>query len=152
MRKIGKYRGQIRKTKQWVYGYLVYSPSATSYCIVEIGNILPCDDAPLGDTISVYHEVEYKSIGEYTGLVDKNGKEIYEGDIFYEEESHTPMSEWGKYYVVYDNSESAFMLQYENHDKRLRYKFNALNIGNIIGNIYENNVLIENKQNNKEEK
>lgn len=68
MREI-KFRGKQTKNGEWMYGIPFFW--SNKMCDIQVEE---------NGYLKVYR-VDPNTVGQYTGLKDKNGKEIYEGDI-----------------------------------------------------------------------
>ena len=83
-----------------------------------------------------------ETIGQFTGLHDKNGREIYEGDIVVVDCSSIGGAFYdGVYTVRYFLPDCGFAL--EQLDKKSAIGFNECDIYEILGNIHENPELIQ---------
>ena len=88
------------------------------------------------------YEVIPETVGQYTGLTDKNGKKIFEGDIVNAQDdifgSPFCFGITGK--VVFE--ETAFFIEPEN-PMEAQWLFNECAIYEVIGNIHDNPELLK---------
>lgn len=120
------YRRTEYKYGDWVYGLLTRPYD-------EMFENLP---AEMTDTSGISGiEVDHESMGQYTGLLDKNGKKIFEGDIVRDADT----SDVGE--VYFDTDTARFVIEFQ----KMIVDFSDYNDGDVevIGNIYDNPELIK---------
>ncbi|MDO4929614.1 MAG: YopX family protein [Bacteroidales bacterium] len=129
-----KFRGYNAKNRKWLYGY---------YFVNRGEHFITPDEIyswpyPSADDFLVDPE----SIGQFTGLHDINGKEIYEGDIIkkvtYPFDSHYVVKWDAAYCSVKFYDVSFFKFYLTPHD------FETTEF-EIVGNIHENPELLKTK-------
>ena len=129
MREI-KFRG-ITEGGKWIYGGYVIRNGAHYILDGE------CDHLEIDGcekNILHFRIVKYKTVGQYTGLKDKNGKEIYEGDIVRVSPQNPIL-----YDIVWHEDLAKYCLHetYQGRESWLS-PYARVKTYEVIGNIYEN--------------
>ncbi len=118
------FRGYSTALRKWFEGDLVHSP--------DINHPVICNN-------DSFVNVSKKTIGQYTGLLDKDGKKIFEGDIVKHYHDKKFPESYSKGYVFWD-------------EEYLRWKRTSENVNcciandciyEVIGNIHDNPELLE---------
>ncbi len=147
-----EYRGKDIKTNEWIYGgyfkHLKRTPSPIGDSIKE-GDYQSLiiksgfSDWNMPKPLNCF-EVNEQTVGQYSGLKDKNDKKIYEGDLFYYRECLRQ--------VIYREDNLSFMaivpLKEDSNRGKCSFYLRDINTEyhlskiEIVGNIYDNPELI----------
>ena len=157
-----RFRGKDAKTGEWLYGYYV-EQHLPEYDTDQPDRITGYTNLPMlfndepGQRDGCYwHEVVYNTVGQFSTLRDKNGKEIYAGDIIYSEFLDGSNCHC---LVGWNDEEACFGLmdEYAFRSKQVGFnypKFDSLLLLNfrnhgtkfeVVGNIHDNPELIKRK-------
>ena len=126
----GKRKGNLC---EWVEGYLFeYDSPKSSYILGELDF-----RESIYDIWKCAEEVIPKTVGQFTGLTDKNGKKIFEGDIVRYMKNDVMV-------VVWNNESAAFVGAYS----AINFNYCASLMNGhmyleVIGNIHDNPELLE---------
>ena len=111
------FRGKQKNNGEWIYGDLV---TKQNICIAnDWHEVIRVDD---------------ETVGQYTGLTDKNGKKIFDDDIVKDIVG-------GIYKVVYDTEYMRFAFEQDSIKWGLE-GFDSVMDFEVIGNIYDNPELL----------
>ncbi len=130
-----KFRGRKINSGQWLYGDLMHDNVGGSYIYPIDAENLYKENAVIPDTVA-----------QFTGLFDKNGKEIYEGDIMQipPTECNNEItgvvefhSDRGSYLVRSFLSGTCYSLDFAVRERMVGEKR-----GEVVGNIHDNPELL----------
>lgn len=115
----------------WSYYWEKYATEAELYMDGSIDAIFEDDDG-------VPHHENTDLVVEFkTGLKDKNGKEIYEGDIV--KYAYTRCN----YIVVYRRYDASFVLENDDREEVIHFRYDRQSDYEVAGNIHDNPELLE---------
>ena len=123
------FRGKTLDNGEWVYGSLF----GKRHIAVEIRE----GEEPVSSFgVATYRWVEVipETVGQYTGLDDKNGVKVFEGDVL--------VYNGDEFLIFWDKERSGFYLNYWQYDEQ--YDFSEFwPTSEVIDNIHDNAAYIE---------
>lgn len=126
------FRGKRKDYGKWIEGYYLHQNKRRF--VNETHYIVSVD--------GFYHSIDPSTVCQFTGLYDKNGRKIFEGDLiefadFFESEIHRGVACWGDLAFWFDCTET------EGDEGIYSLAYISANILEVIGNIYDNPGLLE---------
>lgn len=130
------FRGKRCSTKEWIEGYYFIYPLLFSE-VLQSHIFIQSYDAETGKGSNMIYSVIPETVGQFTGLFDRNSKKIFEGDIIENITDHSMTV------VRWYDEHSTFMLYSEMKNKVYFLYDNDFKSIDVIGNVYDNPELLK---------
>lgn len=123
------FRGKRKENDEWVFGDLIHEPWASCIQVIEKDNINPFKIK------RTKYSVHKETVGQYTGLLDKNIERIFDGDI-----------------LKLDGEDGFFVLEFQEDTARFVMSGDSMVVDfdnfwsyevEVIGNIHDNPKLLK---------
>lgn len=145
------FRGKRKNNNEWIEGF-VFDDDMVENPKIFIGSLViepykGTADDEWDITGVAFDEVNPETVGQFTGLLDKNGKKIYEGDIVKCNHGITWLIDFElNAFVVKDYSMEIYFALFEQWEydwKNKKHIPPSPNKFEVIGNIFDNPELLE---------
>lgn len=123
------FRAQRIGTKEWLQGDLIKMSKIDPFTYIAIGIGYKIDNTELGKAIKVLPN----TVGQFTGLTDKNGKKIFEGDLLQNDKE-----------IIFEVQWHGALYGFSGYVKKWGSSYSAADFVNyiIVGNIHDNPELL----------
>ena len=127
----GLWRGKRLDNGDWAEGDLTRYSADMGYIIVDLIE-------------NEVYQVDGNTLGEFTGLTDKNGKFVFEGDIIKTKKygkiaGHSNVNDYDIFVVKYDPA----VFRLENHNRGFNLVDDGYSKFKVIGNVHDNPGLLK---------
>jgi len=126
-----KFRGKRKDNKEWVYGYYTYSQQN------GVARIWVNEPKWPDSTVLYDYVVDPETVGQFTGLKDKNGREGYQKDIW--------LYHGVRYTVEWDEENAGFYLKHPSDRATIddHIPISEFPNGEVIGNVWDHPHLLK---------